>query len=148
VTVAKESSVSAKRQLQWLAALLAARGMPRWLLETHLAVLHAELVAAVPENRTAYDHLLQVAALFRNERLRHLDEATSAELAAAFDRCTGASSTLPEAGALIVAAVADERVGVDGVDSLMEWLADPERFSVEWVAAATETVVAARAHAR
>jgi hypothetical protein len=47
-----------------------------------------------------------------------------------------------------VAAVADERAGVDGVDSLMEWLADPERFSAGWAAAVTETVVATRAHAR
>ena len=150
VTVAKEPLSDAKRQLRWLGALLAARGMPRWLLEMHLAELHAELVAAVPGNRTSYDHLLEVATIFRRERFRRLDEATSAELAAAFDRRVGPDPMprIPEAGALLVAAVADERAGLGGgVDSLLEWLADPARFSAGWVAATTETIVAARQRA-
>lgn len=151
VTLAEEPRGAAEHQLRWLAALLAARGMPRWLLEVHLETLHAELVAEVPEKRTAYDVLLRVAARFRDERLSHLDEATSSELAETFDRRLGSSSRreLPEAGALLVAAVADERDGVHrAVDSLMEWLADPARFPVEWVTAATATVAAARERAR
>ena len=150
VTVAREPLSDAKRQLRWLGALLAARGMPRWLLEVHLAELHAELVAAVPEDRAGYDHLLEVAAMFRRERFRHLDAATSTELAAAFDRRVGPDPmpTIPEAGALLVAAVADERAGLDGgVDSLLVWLADPERFSAGWVAATSETILAARQQA-
>lgn len=151
VTVAKEPLSSAKRQLRWLGVVLASRGMPRWLLEMHLGELYAELVVAVPENRPAYDHLLEVAAMFRRERFRHLDEATSAELAVAFDRRIGPDHvpSLPEAGALLVAAVADERAGLKGgVDSLLEWLADPARFPADWVAAATETTVAARTKAQ
>jgi hypothetical protein len=141
----------AEAQLRWLGALLAARGMPRWLLEEHLETLHAELLSSVPEERAAYDCLHQVTAVFRAERLSHLDEATSSELAQGFDRRVGPTvvAALPEAGRLIVAAAAEERVGLDRVvDSLMEWLADPTRFPAEWVAAATETLASARDAAR
>lgn len=151
VTLAEEPLGVVERQLRWLGALLAARGMPRWLLEVHLETLHAELVAAVPEKRTSYDALLRVAAMLRDERLSHLDETTSSELAERFDRRLGSASSreLPEAGALLVAAVADERNGVyRAVDSLMEWLADPTRFPDQWVTAATEIVTAARELAR
>jgi hypothetical protein len=122
--------------------------MPRWLLELHLVELHAGLVMAVPANRAAYDNLLEVASMFRGERLRHLDETSSAELAAGFDRRAGPGPepALPEAGPLLVAAVADELAGVRGaVDSLLAWLADPVRFSEAWVDATGETVLAARA---
>jgi len=141
----------AEGQLRWLGALLAARGMPRWLLEEHLEGLHAELVSAVPEKRAAYDSLLQVADVFRAERLSHLDEATSLHVAQGFDRRVGsaAAAALPEAGLLPVAAVAEERAGLDRVvDSLMDWLADPARFSAQWVAVAKETLAAARNAAR
>jgi hypothetical protein len=150
VTAAKEPLSGAKRQLRWLAAVLASRGMPRWLLEMHLGELHAGLVTAVPENRAAYDHLLEVAAMFRRERSRHLEEAVTAELAAAFDQRVGPDPTprIPEAGMLLVAAVADERAGLaGGVDSLLEWLADPARFSADWVSATTEIIAAARTRA-
>jgi hypothetical protein len=151
VTTAHLHLSDTRRELRWLGELLAARGMPRWLLELHLAELHSELVAAKPENRTVYDRLLPVVAMLRAERLRHLDEATTAELIAEFDRRTAsdAGPAVPEAGALLVAAVADERAGVKGsTESLLSWLADPERFSPEWVAAVTETLVTARKHAR
>ena len=151
VTLTEDSRGLAERQLRWLGALLAARGMPRWLLEVHLETLHAELVAGLPEKRASYDVLLQAADTFRDERLRHLDEVTTSELADGFNRRVGSAlgNGLPEAGALLVAAVADERVGVPrAVDSLIEWLADPDRFPDEWVAAATETVAAARRLAR
>jgi hypothetical protein len=151
VTLAEEPRGVAESQLRWLGALLAARGMPRWLLETHLQALNAELVASVPGKKESYDVLLRVAEVFRDERLSHLDEATSFELATTFDRRVGATASreLPEAGALIVAAVADERVGMHrAVASLLEWLADPARFSEEWVKTAIETVAAARELAR
>lgn len=151
VTLTESSPGVAEDQLRWLGALLAARGMPRWLLEVHLETLHSELVAAIPGRRRSYDALLQVAAKFREERLRHLDEAASAELAETFARSVGSASEqrLPEAGALLVAAVADEQSGLHrAVDSLLEWLADPTRFPDEWVAAATATVAAARELAR
>ena len=151
VTLVEQPAGVVERQLSWLGALLAARGMPRWLLEVHLETLHAELVTAVPEKRQSYDELLRVAAVFRDERFSHLDELTSSRLAESFDDCLGSASSndLPEAGALLVAAVADERNGLPrAVESLTEWLADPARFPDDWITAATETVAAARDLAR
>jgi hypothetical protein len=151
VTLAGLDPAVAEGQLRWLGGLLAARGMPRWLLEVHLEVLHTELVAAAPEKRAAYDTLLRVAGLFRDERLSYLDEVTSSDLARTFDSRVGSASAhgLPEASALVVAAVADERAGQHrAVSSLVQWLADPERFSADWVAAVSETLAAAREAAR
>ena len=86
---------------------------------------------------------------FREERLSHLDAATSADLARQFDRRVGvAAAELPEAGELLVATVAEESVGLYRVvESLMDWLADPARFPTTWVAAAIDTVQAARERA-
>jgi hypothetical protein len=151
VTLAGLDPAVAEGQLRWLGGVLAARGMPRWLLELHLELLHEELMAAAPEKRAAYDTLLRVAGIFRAERLSHLDEVTSSELARTFDSRVGSAGThgLPEAGALVVAAVADERAGQHrAVSSLVQWLADPERFSAGWVAAVSETLAAAREAAR
>jgi hypothetical protein len=151
VTLAGLDPAVAERQLRWLAGLLAARGMPRWLLEVHLELLHAELMVAAPEKTAFYDTLLRVAGIFRAERLRHLDEVTSSDLARTFDRRVGSADAhgLPEAGALVVAAVADERAGQHrAVSSLVQWLADPQRFSADWVAAVSETLAAAREAAR
>ena len=148
VTLARWPQAVAERHLRWLGELLAARGMPRWILEVHLEVLHAELLAALPDRRAAYAAFLLVAAAFRDERTRRVDEATAAALAAEFDRRVGPASTaaLPEAGALLVAAVADERAGVArAVASLVAWLADRTRFPADWIAAVDWTVEAARA---
>jgi len=151
VTLASMTPDVVERQLRWLGGLLAARGMPRWLLEEHLKVLYAELVAATPGKRVDYDRLLGVATVFRDERLSHLDEETSARLAGELDRRVGAAAAadLPEAGALLVAAVAEEAAGLYRVvESLMDWLADPVRFSTTWIAAASQTLHAAREQAR
>jgi hypothetical protein len=150
VTRAGLDPAVAEGQVRWLGGVLAARGMPRWLLEVHLELLHAELIAAAPEKRAFYDTLLRVAGIFRVERLSHLDEVTTSVLARTFDRrVESAARELPEAGALVVAAVADERAGQHrAVSSLVQWLADPERFSADWVAAVSETLAAAREAAR
>ena len=141
----------ALRQVRWLGGLLAARGMPRWLLERHLDVLHEELVRAVPARRGAYAGLAAAAAALRAERRAHLDDAALAALGAAFDARVGPawSARLPETGALLGAAVADERAGVPGaVASLTAWLRDPDRFPPPWRHAVSAALRAARARAR
>jgi hypothetical protein len=125
-------------QLRWLGHLLAARGMPRLLLQEHLVILHEELVAAVPERAAAYAVLQQAAEMLRSEREQHLPEPALAELQTTFERHLppGAPADELRAGVLIGAAVADERAGVPrAVDSLLEWLADPTRFPDRWCAA-------------
>ena len=151
VTLAEHPVSVAEKHLRWLGVLLAARGMPQWLLETHLDALYGELVAEVPERRAAYETLRRVARTFAEERRRHLDDATTASLAAEFYRRVGpdSSARLPETGALLAAAVADERAGIErAVPSLLEWIADPVRFPPEWVEAIHWAIGEARARAR
>jgi hypothetical protein len=147
VTLAEVPPAVAEGQLRWLGEVLAARGMPRWLLETHLEALYLALVAEVPERQTGYETLRQIAETLRAERQRHLDEAAFMALAEAFQQRADPAwaAKLPEAGMLIVAAVADERAGIgQAVPSLLAWLADPARFPPAWIDAVTWTVEAAR----
>lgn len=52
VTLASLPQSEVDRQIRWLGQVLAARGMPRWMLELHLEVLHEELVLSVPRPGT------------------------------------------------------------------------------------------------
>jgi hypothetical protein len=135
-----------EQQIGWLGALLAARGMPRLLLEEHLRLLHEELVAAVPERASEYAVLLQVAdGLSANRRARVSDSALRALEAGFREQVVGSGEDDLRAGALIGAAVADEQAGVPrAVESLMDWLADPARFSAAWLTAVAATLDAAR----
>jgi hypothetical protein len=135
-----------ERQIYWLGGLLAARGMPRLLLEDHLRILHAELVAAVPERTVEYGSLLQAADRLRGEREAAMPEDVLGALETGFrDLLEGTVADDMRAGALIAAAVADERAGVPrAVASLMAWLADPARFPAPWLAAVEHTLGRAR----
>src|SRR5919202_3105173 len=73
-----------ERQVRWLGALLAARGMPRLLLEEHLRLLNEELVAAVPERAPEYASLLQAADSLRSEREASMPEAELRRLETGF----------------------------------------------------------------
>lgn len=146
-TLPDHAQASVDRQVLWLAGVLAARGMPRWLLEVHLGHLHEELVAAVPERRPDYDKLLVAADVLRRGREAAISVEHCEAIAASFDARVGPelAARLPEAGRLIVAALADELAGVArAVESLESWLTDPERFPPAWAAAVRATIVEAR----
>ena len=148
VTLAEHPATVAEKHLRWLGTLLAARGMPRWLLETHLDALYEELVAEAPEKQAAYERLRHVARVLGEERRRHVDDATTASVSEEFDRRAGPElcAGLPETGALLAAAVADERAGIErAVPSLLEWIADPVRFPPAWIEAVHWAVNEARA---
>ena len=120
--------------------------MPRLLLEEHLRVLHEELVAAVPERAPEYASLLEAANSLRSEREAYMPASVLRTLETGFrDLLQRPTEDDLRAGALIAAAVADERSGVPrAVASLMEWLADPVRFPTAWLAAVDETLRRAR----
>jgi hypothetical protein len=134
-------------QIGWLGWILAARGMPRWLLERHLEVLHEELVRLAPAGSEPYAGLLRAAGRLRAERERWVGDALLEELAEGFAVRVGSEelARLPEAGRLLAAAVADERCGSEqAVPSLKGWLADPSQFSEAWVKAVRATLQDAR----
>jgi hypothetical protein len=137
-------------QIEWLAKVLACRGMPSVLLERQLGMLQRGLAASAPARDDGYAGILRGEAHLRAARARILDEGTFAARAAAFDAAAGRG---PEAivgcGEIIVGAVVDERGGRRGaLGSVEPWLTDAARFPAAWVAAVAETIAAAHAAAR
>lgn len=143
VTLASLPQSEVDRQIRWLGQVLAARGMPRWMLELHLEVLHEELVLSVPEAGDAYAPLLSAARHLRDQRHSVLEERVWGEIGASFDAAVGSrwARQLPGIGGLLVAAVADEALGVrHAVSSLEGWLTDPGRFPPAWATAVRQTL--------
>ncbi|MBL8488718.1 MAG: hypothetical protein JNK22_16725 [Rhodocyclaceae bacterium] len=128
-------------QVRWLVGLRAARGMPGWLLERHLVILHGCLRREIPAAGTRYDGLLTAATDLADRRRRHLAEDAFLAAASRFSaRAPDCHPTLPEAGTLLAAALCDEAAGNEGaVRSLLDWLADPRRFPPEWIGAVHAT---------
>lgn len=147
VTLTQASQGYVDQQVEWLAGVLASRGMPRWLMEVHLAFLHEELVAILPERAEQWRMLLVTARRLREVREARIGAADFERLAVEFIQSSG--SGLDEAGALLVAAVCDEANGLDtAVPSLIRWLGDSARFGARWCVAVTHTLAVARALVR
>ncbi|SEH43445.1 hypothetical protein [Magnetospirillum fulvum] len=131
------------QQIKWLGVLLASRGMPRWLLESHLDLLYDELSAAIPKRRVKYRKLLKAAERLREARYDWIPQPDFETLAAAFAANSGGG--LANAGEMLVSAVCDEFCGIaKAVPSLVVWLGDPARFSAQWCAALDQTLDCAR----
>lgn len=145
-TLAAYPAPVVERQIRWLGALLAARGMPRLLLEDHLRILHEELLAAVPERASEYAVLLQAAESLRLERHASVSDRTLGALETSFrELLDGVAEDDIRGGVLIGAAVADEQAGVQlAVESLLEWLTNPERFAAPWLTAVQQILREAR----
>jgi hypothetical protein len=134
ISLATLGADRAIHQVEWLARVLAARGMPSWLLEIHLDALVAEVRAVADED--AVGSLPAAALALAAVRRRHVDDDLLRAADDWADEALGDALPVPRAGALMAAAVADQRAGVARDDSsLMDWLTDPAR--------APETVVTA-----
>lgn len=134
-------------QILWLGTVLSSRGMPRWLLERHLEVLHSELMRDCPEGGSCYALLLQSAGLLRRMREEKIPGPVFEDWAVRFGREADPEwvSRIPEMGYLLVAAVADEANGIsNAVRSLEPWARDPSRFPESWREAVRSTVEEAR----
>jgi len=149
-TLAREDDTdSTVRHVLWLARTLCSRGMPRLLIEQHLPVLQAALVARVPECARHYQALGVAAARLLREREAAVPPERAAALCAAFvttiARTAENGIETREAAELLVAAVADEKHGQQyAVSALTAWLCDPARFSHAWVSACQQILAAAR----
>lgn len=135
------------RQVGWLGRVLAARGMPRLMLEEHLELLHVGLCEVLPERSKHYAVLREAAHVLRDARREHLPQHEHDALAQGFERAVGSDerARLPRMGELLAAAVADERAGITGaVSSLAGWLTDPARFGPVWIDAVRATIERAR----
>ncbi|HEY0138939.1 MAG TPA: hypothetical protein VGB85_32860 [Nannocystis sp.] len=140
---------TATSQIIWLGRVLASRGMPRWLLELHLGVLHDELSRALPARASIYATLLGAADTLRALREEHIPAALFTGLTTSFAEQVGPEwdSRLPETGGLLAAAVADEKAGIAlAVPSLAIWMTDASRFPPRWISAVEATIERARDH--
>lgn len=151
VTLAGHAPAVMAKQITWLGQVLSARGMPQWLLEHHLVVLHEELVTAVPENASNYGGLQRAAEMLGTARRTHVSDEVMAACASTFERHVGDdwSRKMPEAGSLLAAAVADEKLGITlAVPSVETWMVDKNRFPDRWIEAVHATIRMARERAR
>jgi hypothetical protein len=133
VSLASLDEAAAVRQVEWLARVLAGRGMPSWLLEIHLDELVREVQSAAGSG--AVGALPAAAAALASARRRHVDDELIDDADTWAVEALGAAQPVARAGALMAAAVADARLGVTRDDTaLLDWLTDGERVS-EGVAA-------------
>jgi hypothetical protein len=139
---------AAIEQVKWLGVVLSSRGMPQWMLEVHLEMLHEELARAIPEAPGHYDILLGGAAALREVRESRFPPARFQSLAAAFDARVGPALAGQHRGmgGILVSAVADELAGIEqAVPVLTAWMLDAAHFPPEWIAAVHATLAEARA---
>lgn len=149
VTLAAHAQPVVDQQIRWLGRVLAARGMPQWMLQLHLELLYEELVAAIPEHGSTFVQLQRAADSLRVQREHYLSDQELTAHSAAFDQQVGQewSTRLPRTGGLLAAAVADEQAGImQAVTSIEGWMTDASRFPSHWIAAVHRTIQRARAH--
>jgi hypothetical protein len=141
--LARNPQSDVDRQVQWLGRVLSARGMPQWLLERHLELMHAELCAAIPERAAEYGTLANAAVMLHRLRRGVLPDASFGSLAREFEGAVGQEWTrrLPGMGEILVSAAVDERLGIrQAVHTLETWIAEPARFPFPWRDAALRTL--------
>ncbi len=143
-TLVEHSEPYLRDQVYWLASVLSNRGMPRWLMESHLDLLHEELCAANPPHAPKYGKLRRASLALADARRAWIPQESFEAMAADFDASAGGS--VGNMGGTIVSSVCDESCGLpNAVSSLTRWLADPVRFPDPWCGAVARTVALARA---
>lgn len=148
VTLASSPPARVLEQVLWLGTVLASRGMPRVILEWHLAALAEALQAASPSLAPLGQRLIEAKDLLAARRGPLASDLALAEAGRRFEEALGPVRGAGPAGLgeLLAAAVADERDGISqAVPSLLAWAADPDRFPPRWIAAVEAAVAEARA---
>ena len=146
VTLCRLGPAELRHQVDWLGRVLAARGMPRWLLEIHLRQLHHTLVEEIGPS-DLYQRLADAAETLHEERRHHLDDDAFARLYAEFDVRVGDDwcERMRGTGGILASAVADDAAGIPrAVESLEGWMTDPDRFPARWIDAVRATLDDAR----
>jgi hypothetical protein len=139
--------VSVNQQIQWLTRLLARRGMPRWFMECHLQLLYEELALAIPAKRDTYATLAEAARMLADERRAYISDEMLKALDTIFYEHVGPEwrAWMPNCGAMLASAVADDQVGVaHALEAIEGWMTDPARFPAAWIAAVRDVIDRAR----
>lgn len=140
-TLAAEGEVHVRSQVLWLGGVLAARGIPRWLLERHIRVLHGELVRG-RSGADRYQSLRAGADYLAEVRREHMPDSEFHGMARGFDEAVaGLSGAIPCMGQVLVGAVVDGSAGLPrAVERVAEWSTDPLRFPPLWCQAVSDTL--------
>jgi len=124
-----------KDQVNWLAGLLAFRGMPTFLLARHMLILREELERARPNRTEQWELFLQISDWLDPRDTEGAFRGMGEQI-----RALRASCGFPEgyraaeAVRIIVGAFIDEKRGFPGgVRSVLSWYGDPEGFPEEWI---------------
>jgi hypothetical protein len=117
------------KSLVWLRTVLASRGIPTVILESHLQAIAGQI-----EEQVQFDQFLSDREA---ERQTFFGVGCRPRLVDTFDRrfraCPGL--VIASAAELMTSAWVDERVGIAGaVAALCDWLTATERFSADWIA--------------
>ena len=130
ISLAALAESRAVHQVQWLSRVLAARGMPTWLLEMHLDALVSEVRSVA--DPAAVGSLPAAADALAVARRRHVDDELIRSADDWADEALRQDLPVPRTGALMAAAIADERSGVTRDDrALMDWVTDPARVETD-----------------
>ena len=120
------------KALDWLRTVLASRGLPTVILESHLQAIADEFAeqfnAQVQFDQFLSDREAERRALLGGEGRTYLIDTFEQR----FRDCAG--FVVEPAAELIASAWVDERSGiVRAIPSLCDWLTDVERFSTDWI---------------
>jgi heme oxygenase len=132
---------TATEDLKWLRTVLASRGIPTVVLESHLRLIQKALAIELEDRVEMWTGFDQFLSGLEAERQRF--GGGMAHLVEQFDRrfrvCTGLK--VPSAAELMASAWIDEHSGICGaLASVRDWFVAPERFSEEWIANVNEFV--------
>ena len=72
VTLANQSQEDVNEEIEWLGRVLASRGMPQHILETHLENLYDSLVRIIPARKSHYEKLKNAAKMLHDKRRQHI----------------------------------------------------------------------------
>ena len=137
VNLARMPVDTATRSLEWLRAVLASRGIPTVILESHLRAISAAMTAQCPDHAelcARYEPFL----MGRQAERRALCSVESlppliGEFEQRFRACDGL--TIECAAELIVSAWIDEHCDISGaLAAVRDWFLAPDRFSAHWIA--------------
>ena len=134
-------------QINWLGKVLSSRGMPQLLLATHLVNLVEELEKANPDKINQYKKLIVAANALKEKYDQAIRVNQRQELIGEFERSIGQewSHRLKNMGEIIVAAVVDEKIGIENaLPCVRSWATDENRFPKIWIDSVLQLIVSAK----
>ncbi len=135
---------TATKNLRWLRPILAIRGIPTIIMETHLRAITAGLAEVFPGQTDLPARFEPFLASIDAERRAVADPDRISRLIEEFDRRFRSSpgQKIASTAELITSAWFDERCCRAGcLPAMRNWLSDPSRFSRPWITTVNDLVL-------